>query len=199
MLDKALSFIKEHGKPLEDQMQFVLSVDWSSETSSKKKLANYKFASDIVNSALKKLDFVISEAGEDAGRSKKVKAFTKKIVDFSKSFVENCRIYLDSEDWKLYEQMSDDEDPEKLMNRRLDEIAFQDEILSNIIKINEIIKKVNVEDSREDFHVPIFGKSILCIAQFEQVERVYGGLEAFLELKKQKEIENLTNSDLLEE
>lgn len=198
MLEKALSFIKEHGKPLEDQMKFVLSVDWSSESSSKKKAINYKFASDIVNSALKKLEFVINEAGEDFRRSKRVQAFTSKIVNFANSFVENCRIYLDSEDWKLYEQLNDDEDPEKLMQRRLDEIAFQDDILSNIIKVNEIIKKIRVDESNEDFHVPIFGKNILCIAQYEQILRNYEGLENFLELKKQKENENLTSGDLLE-
>ena len=178
MIDRALDFIDKHGEVIKDQTEYLNSesYSWAIKDLRKHREDEHRIHTQILNSLVDKLEYIVNEAGSEISKNKKIQNFTKKIVESVEHYSDIASKYFISERWQEYEG-------EEAGDNKSAELAFQDKILKNIISFKNKIVSLKLDDEDKDLKIRVYANAIIPIPMREEMEERYPEIAEFLNKK----------------
>lgn len=182
MVERALSFIKQHGNVISDHTKYIRDTDWRNFHSRKDRQNEYKLHVEVLNGFLDKLKFVVQETGDELNKDQRITKFNNNLVKQIENHCDRATNYFNSERWQDYNSNSFPED--EVAEEKAAEIKFQNLILKEIIKFKEDISKLNLNKQISIVNLPIFADKKISIPMRHVAEQRFPEIVEFLKQKK---------------
>lgn len=173
MLERAETFIDEHGGIIDDHLLYLHTTEWVIKKTRKERVEEHKLQNKLLKGLLVKTKFVLEEAGLEYKKSKKCKKFVEGIIKEVEAQIQSSYSYFILERWMDYDGERTEE--------KGDEIEFQDEILKEIIYFREEIKKLDLAEEKDEVKVAVYASAIIPLPMREMMENRFPELREFME------------------
>lgn len=177
MLERALTFIDEHGKVIKDQSDYLEAHEhnWTILDNRKDRKSEHDLHLKIVRSFVDKVKYVENESGEDALTNKKVKTFIQKLISKIDNYIDRCSSYFELERWVNYTDSDE----------KHDEMDFQNEVLNSLLKRKEEVSQFKVNtDSKKTVKIDTWGEVVLPIPLRKVVENRHPEIVKYIENRR---------------